>query len=87
VIPNTVMLIKGGPNPAEGKKLIEYIASREVEGKLARISSAQMPLRGGIEPFGPEFDFAKVRAMKVDWEKVADQLDATNKFVQEAFEK
>jgi iron(III) transport system substrate-binding protein len=85
VIPNTVVLIKGGPNPEFGKMLVDFIASREVEARLAKVKGAQMPLRSGIEPFSPEFDGTKVKAMKVDWEKAADELEATTQFVLEAF--
>lgn len=85
VIPNTVVLIKGGPNPESGRKLVDYIASREVEARLAKIKGAQMPLRSGIEPYSPEFDGSKIKPMKVDWEKAADALEQTTQFVLEAF--
>lgn len=85
VIPNTVVLIKGGPNPENGRKLVDYIASREVEARLAKIKGAQMPLRSGIDPYSPEFDGTKIKTMKVDWEKAADALEETTQFVLEAF--
>jgi len=85
VIPNTVVLIKGGPNPANGKRLVDYIASREVEARLAKIKGAQMPLRPGIPPYSPEFDFTKIKAMKVDWELVADQIPVADPFLAEVF--
>ncbi len=73
LIPNTVALIKGGPNEANARKLIDFITSAEVEQMLARSKSAQIPLRGphtGIMP---------------DFEKVADALDRSTAFVREVF--
>lgn len=87
VIPNTVVLIRNGPNPEQAKRLIDHICSREVEAWLARSAGAQMPLRAGIRPHSRQFDFTRIKAMAVDWERVADQLEAANAFVQEAFEK
>jgi iron(III) transport system substrate-binding protein len=85
VIPNSVVLIKGGPNPANAKKLIDYIASRQVEARLAKIKSAQMPLRAGIEPYSPLFDLSKVKTMEVDIHKAASMLDRSNRFIEEVF--
>lgn len=49
LIPNTIAMIEGAPHPEEAKRLIDYILSKEVEGKLAFCESAQMPLRDGIK--------------------------------------
>src|SRR5262249_19576416 len=43
-IPNTVALVKGGPNPAGARKLIDYLLRPDVEAKLARAESRQIPL-------------------------------------------
>lgn len=85
VIPNTVMLLKGAPHPAEAKKLVDFLASQEVEAKLARSESAQMPLRPGIEPHSARFDPSKVRTMSVDWEAVAKIIPESTRFIQETF--
>ena len=49
LIPNTVALIKGGPNPEAGKKLIDFLLSREVEEMLAHSDSGQIPLRSEVK--------------------------------------
>jgi iron(III) transport system substrate-binding protein len=85
LIPNTVALIRGGPNPAAGKKLIDFLVSREVEARLAKSRSAQIPLRPGVPPYSADFDPATIRAMAVDFEKVADALDRSTKFVRQEF--
>jgi len=48
LIPNTVCMIKGGPNPEGARKLVDFILSREVEQALAAAKSAQIPLRAGL---------------------------------------
>ncbi|MHC5021954.1 MAG: extracellular solute-binding protein [Planctomycetota bacterium] len=43
VLPNTVMLIKGGPNPENGKKLIDYLLSHEIEPRATRCRCRSTP--------------------------------------------
>jgi iron(III) transport system substrate-binding protein len=75
VIPNTVALIRNCPNPETGRRLIDFLLSREVEEMLAKSGSAQMPVRAGV-PTPPEVHpIESIRAMEVDWERVADRLD------------
>ncbi len=44
LIPNTVALVHNAPHPAEGRMLIDYLLSKEVEERLAKMPSAQIPL-------------------------------------------
>jgi iron(III) transport system substrate-binding protein len=78
VIPNSVSLIKNGPNPENGKALIDFILSIEVEEALANGPSAQMPVRKSV----PRPDYVKsaeeLVTMDVDWEKVADAVEPAN---------
>ena len=48
VIPNTVAIIKGGPNPAAARRLVRYLLSQEVETRLADGPSAQIPLHPSL---------------------------------------
>ena len=48
LIPNSVGLVKGGPNQEAGKRLIDKILSRDAEALLAAADSAQIPLRDGV---------------------------------------
>jgi iron(III) transport system substrate-binding protein len=52
VMPNMVSLIANGPSPEEGKKLIDYLLSPDVERRLADSDAVQIPLHAGVE--GPE---------------------------------
>ncbi len=85
LIPNTVALIKGAPHMEEGKKLIDYILSREVEEKLAFCPSAQMPLRKGIKtPEGlPAFD--DIKAMEVDFVKISRRMKSSGEYLEKLF--
>jgi iron(III) transport system substrate-binding protein len=85
LIPNTVALVKNGPHPEEGKKLIDYLLSKKVESKLSFSESAQMPLRDGVKT--PEHipRFSSIKAMEVDYYKVAKKMDVAARFCQGLF--
>jgi iron(III) transport system substrate-binding protein len=76
IVPNAVVLIQGGPHPAAGKRLIDYLLSRETEHKLARSDAAQIPLHPGVEtpPGVPRLETLKV--MRVDYAAVAAKMQA-----------
>jgi iron(III) transport system substrate-binding protein len=44
---HTVAMVKGGPNPAAAKRLIDYLASKEVEATLLRLGAVQFGVRDG----------------------------------------
>lgn len=48
LIPNSVALIKGGPDPENSKRLVDKILARETEALLAAAEGAQIPLRTGV---------------------------------------
>ncbi len=74
LIPNTLVLIANAPHTDEGKALIDYLLSPEVEAELARSRSAQIPVRAGIEPPAGLDSIEGNKLMAIDWEAVADAL-------------
>lgn len=78
LIPNTVGLVKNGPNPENGKKLIDYLLSPDVEEALFSGPAAQIPLRKGASPPG-------FKAMDVDYGRVAGRLKPSAEFCRELF--
>lgn len=83
MMPNTLVLIKNSPNPENGKKLIDYLLSREVEAKLAASRSAQIPVREGVQgPSGISVP-AQEDVMVVDWAKVYEALSASTRWLEE----
>lgn len=69
LIPNTVALVVGCPHPEAGRKLIDFLLSAEVERRLAKGRSAQIPLasdqRDVKTPWDGLFDPAKVMPFDV----------------------
>jgi iron(III) transport system substrate-binding protein len=72
-IPNTVGLIKNCPNPEGGRRLIDFLLSEEVERKLARSKSKQIPLNPQVKEALPEgFETPHtVQPMRVDFREAA----------------
>jgi len=85
LIPNTVALVAGGPNPGNGKKLIDFLLSRETESKLALSKAIQLPLREGVLKSDKVPDISEITTMTVDFEKVADQMQPSGEFFQKLF--
>jgi iron(III) transport system substrate-binding protein len=85
LIPNTVGLIANSPNGREGRKLIDYLLSKEVERKLAFCPSVQMPLRPDVPTPSGFVTIDQIKAMRVDYEKVADVMEASVRFIQKKF--
>ena len=74
ILPNAVMLIRGSPNPDNGKQLIDYLLSKETERKLASSDAAQIPLHGGVEapPHVPRIE--NLRAIEINYAEVAQKM-------------
>jgi len=74
IVPNAAVLIKGGPHPESGKKLIDYLLSSETEKKLAFADCAQIPLHAGVNiPEGIK-PIEEIKAMNIDYAAVARKL-------------
>ena len=76
IVPNAVLLIQGGPHQAAGRRLVDYLLSRETERKLAQSDAGQIPLHPGVEtpPEVPRLE--TLRVMQVDYAAVAAKLQA-----------
>ncbi len=86
VIPNTVAMIKGCPNPDHARALIDFILSPEVERKLAFSDSAQIPLHPGVgKPDNVKVPGVDFRAMEVDFEEAAKSYNDCREFFEELF--
>lgn len=85
LIPNTVALIKNAPHGDQGKKLIDYLLSREVESRLSFCESAQMPVRGGVKTPAHVPDYTSITPMKVDYYKIAGDMKPVAEFCKDLF--
>ncbi len=74
VMPTVVVLMRGGPNPEAGRKLVDYLLSAEAERMMAE-SAAHMPLRAGVQAPAGVKRVSDIRAMEVDYARVADEME------------
>jgi len=81
LVPNAVLLVKGGPHPEEGKRLIDYLLSKEVERALAYADCAQIPLQAGVEapPEVPRLE--RIKLMPVHYADVAHRMEAIQPYL------
>ena len=74
VVPNAVVLIKGGPHPDAARRFIDYLLRAETELALAKSAAAQMPLRPGVTPPSDVPPIGSIKAMDVNYAKLAEAL-------------
>lgn len=75
LMPNMLSLINNAPHAEEGKRLIDYLLSPEVEGMLAKSEAVQIPLHADVEPPKNIPPIASIKAMTLDYGKAADRLE------------
>jgi iron(III) transport system substrate-binding protein len=75
VMPNTVSLIRGGPNPERAKQVIDFLLSGEAMTMLAE-SCAQAPLRPGVAAPANVITLDGIVPMKVDYADAAQRLES-----------
>jgi iron(III) transport system substrate-binding protein len=87
LIPNTVAMIKGCPNPDGAKKLIDYLLSPEVETKLAQSASKQIPLNPNVKLDAIKHleSLRNVRPLPVDFAQAAEQWKDSQEFLVKEF--
>ena len=61
---NTLAIIKGSPNAKEARKLVDYLLSPEIEGRLALGPGAQVPLNPDVTVESPIESPRKIRAIR-----------------------
>ena len=92
LIPHSVSIVKGGPNPENAKKFVDFLLRKETERKLAHGPSVQIPVRPGIEtPKEAEknfiMDINKIRNFnkKTKFADVAKRLSMVIKYMEQNF--
>jgi iron(III) transport system substrate-binding protein len=74
IVPNVVLLVKGAPHAENGRKLMDYLLSKETEQKLAMADCAQIPLHSDVKVPAELKAMKDIKVMKVDYRKVAEKL-------------
>lgn len=86
LIPNTLAIIKNGPNPNRAKRLVDRLLMPDVEERLATGSSAQIPLSDSVNTKSPVEPINRpLKIMTVDFQAAADQWDEAKQFLVKMF--
>jgi len=84
-IPNTVAIIRGCRHPEAARRLVDYVLSAEVEARLARGPSAQIPLNPHVE-VEPRVETPRtVKAMPADFGAAARAWEGASSFLRREF--
>lgn len=84
-IPNTIAIIKGGPQPELARRLADYVLSPDVELQLAHGASAQTPLHRGAPSGGRIKAPSELRTMQVDFAAAGALWEETARFLRDEF--
>ena len=85
LIPNTLCIIKGSPNPDRAKRFVDRLLRSDIETRLAKGASAQIPLATDVETKSrvqPENEF---KVMKVDFLAASKQWETASGVLSELF--
>ncbi len=81
IVPNAAVLIAGSPHQNAGKKLVDYLLSKETERKLAFSDAAQIPLHPGVTTPPQLQPIDAIKVMKVDYAAIATKLQAIQPYL------
>ena len=86
-IPNTLAVVKNGPNPDAAKKLVEFLLRAETEKRLAEGGGFQIPLNPDVQAKLPTglLTPSQTRPMAVDFNRAADHWDTAQRFLRDTF--
>lgn len=85
LIPNTLCIIKNGPNTERAKRLVDFLLNAETESALAKGRSAQIPLNTKVDLKSRVAPKDDLKIMQVDFQKAAAGWDESAKKVAEIF--
>lgn len=74
VMPTAVVLLRGGPHPEAGRRLVDVLLSEETERRMAE-SAAHMPLRPGVATPAGVRSTGEIKAMTVDYARIAEEME------------
>jgi iron(III) transport system substrate-binding protein len=83
VIPNTVALVAQASHPEDGKALIDFLLSPEVEAALATTQAVQIPVRDEVARPAATPSLGSIKTMDVEFGRVAEQMDDARAFIEE----
>jgi iron(III) transport system substrate-binding protein len=85
LIPNTLCLIKGGPHPENARKLFDWLLDPQIEARLAKGESRQIPLHRDAKARPDVLPTPVPRWAEPDFALAADAWDEAAKFLRDLF--
>lgn len=85
LVPNTIAVIAGGPNPEAARRFVDWALRTDVEAELAASRSAQIPVRADVPRPAHVVDARGFKAMEVDLATVGASIEARIAEFQELF--
>ncbi|MFH0963189.1 MAG: extracellular solute-binding protein [Planctomycetota bacterium] len=83
VIPNSVMIVEGGPHPVQARRFVRFLLRLDVEEHLAFAPARQIPVRDHARRPADLEQFDGIRGMTVDYRALARRMPATAQRVEE----
>lgn len=80
LIPCSVALVKGGPNPQAARRLVDFLVSASVERRLAASDSRNIPVRAKLRA---ELGVALPPETHISYDAIADAMDKSLEAVRE----
>jgi iron(III) transport system substrate-binding protein len=74
VFPNSVSLVAGAPHPDQGRRLVDYLLSREVERSFSSPKDGWIPVRDDPPVGSGALSLSAVKPMTVDWDAVSQSV-------------
>lgn len=84
-LPNTVSIVRGGPNPDNARRLVDYLLNPKVERELAEGPSAQIPLNPDVKANLAIETPKTVKPMQVDFAAATTLWDNAQAFLRDEF--
>ncbi|MGE5473430.1 MAG: extracellular solute-binding protein [Ignavibacteriales bacterium] len=84
VIPNTVGLVANGPNPESGKKLVDYLLSKENEARLLTDGWIDLTVRK-VDAKPKTDKYNNIKSIQTSFIDIYKQLEPAKKDMQEMF--
>ena len=85
LIPNSVMLVAGGPNPQAARELVMFLLDVQLEKTLAFSRARQIPVRIAAQRPHDLERFNGIRALEVDYNRVAARMREVSRRMEEIF--
>jgi iron(III) transport system substrate-binding protein len=85
LLPNALAVIKDAPHADAAARLIDYLLSAEVEGRLAEGPSAQIPLNRLVQKRPRVLPPGDLRPMDVDFARAAELFPVAARYIEETF--